>query len=90
MTRIHQTQVEMRVKEGDVDRFFLRLQILSVLEKKSCVFWHRKYFERYIESKIVPWGLRGHISPNLKKNDDTLKNTWEQNLLHDEYTHRTI
>ncbi|PIO11839.1 hypothetical protein AB205_0055700 [Aquarana catesbeiana] len=38
------------------------------------------YFEKYAEHKIVPWGLRIQLFPNIKKINDSLKASWEDNL----------
>lgn len=56
----------------------MRLQRL--LEKKVRFYWHKTYFQKYAEHKIVPWGLRIQLFPNIKKINDSLKASWEDNL----------
>lgn len=53
------------MSDKDLEHAFLRLQRL--LERKARIFWHKKYFNKYIENKIVPWGLRIQIFPNVRK-----------------------
>lgn len=59
------------------------------------MFWHKEYFDKYIESQVVPWGLRIQIFPNIRKVEPDLKIKWVSNLqscsmtmmwiLHDQY-----
>ncbi|PIO28667.1 hypothetical protein AB205_0117480 [Aquarana catesbeiana] len=65
-------------EEIELDKCFIRFQRL--LEKKVRIYWHKVYFEKYVEHQIVPWGLRIQIFPNIKKTTDPLKKAWEDNL----------
>lgn len=78
MDKIQQSQHSAEIPDQDWDQAFLRLQRL--LERKVRTFWHRKYFQKYMDNNIVPWGLRVQIFPNLKKIDEPLKTSWENNL----------
>lgn len=79
MTRIQASQNASTITDAELDRAFIRLQRL--LEKKVRIYWHKIYFEKYAEHKIIPWGLRIQLFPNIKKINDTLKASWESNLL---------
>lgn len=78
MTRIQSSQSEANISDADLDRSFMRLQRL--LEKKVRLYWHKSNFEKYSDNQIVPWGLRIQIFPNVKKINDSLKQSWEINL----------
>lgn len=77
MDKIHQFQ---GASFGGItlDCFFTNLKRL--LEKKAWLFWNNKYFHKYIEDKIVPWGLRIQIFPNLFKVESEFKHDWENHL----------
>lgn len=77
MSKIHQAQGS---SFGGItlERFFKSLQRL--LEKKAHIFWNHKYFLRNIEDKIIPWGLRIQIFPNIFKIESDFKKDWESNL----------
>lgn len=79
MTRIQASQNASTITDAELDRAFIRLQRL--LEKKVRIYWHKTYFEKYAEHKIIPWGLRIQLFPNIKKINDTLKTSWESNLI---------
>lgn len=55
LTKVQQARSKDAVSEVDIYRYFLRLQRL--VEKKTRMFWHRDYFDKYIENNMVPWGL---------------------------------
>lgn len=78
MTRIQASQNVSTITDAELDRAFMRLQRL--LEKKVRIYWHKTYFEKYAEHKIIPWGLRIQLFPNIKKINDSLKASWENNL----------
>lgn len=78
-TKIQTSQTASNISDSELDKAFIRLQRL--LEKKVCTYWHKTYFEKYVEHQIVPWGLRIQIFPNIKqKITDPLKKSWEDNL----------
>lgn len=62
----------------DLDQFFLNTKAL--LEKKSRLFWQIKFFEKYEDYKINPWGLRIQIFPNIREPSSELKTRWERIL----------
>ncbi|PIO24355.1 hypothetical protein AB205_0058670 [Aquarana catesbeiana] len=78
MTKIQMSHVTSNISDIELDKYFITFQRL--LEKKVCVYWHKIYFEIYVENHIVPWGLRIQIFPNIKKTTDPLKKAWEDNL----------
>lgn len=78
MTKIQTSHAASNISDAELDKSFVRLQRL--LEKKVCMYWHKTYFEKYVEHQIVPWGLRIQIFPNIKKITDPLKKSWEDNL----------
>lgn len=65
------------------------------MEKKTRLFWHGEYFNKYVENQVVPWGLRIQIFPNIRNVEPNVKKAWESNLqncsikmmqiLHDQY-----
>lgn len=55
MDKIQQSQNSGEVSDKDLEQAFLRLQRL--LKWKARIFWHKRYFHKYIDNKIVPWGL---------------------------------
>lgn len=75
-TKIQTSQNNYNITDAELDKAFMRL----LLEKKVCIYWHKLYFEKYTENQIVPWGLRIQIFPNVKKVNDSLKSSWEENL----------
>lgn len=78
MTKMQTSHISSNVTDTELDKYFIRLQRL--LEKKVRVYWHKTYFEKYVENQIVPRGLRIQIFPNIKKITDPLKKAWEDNL----------
>lgn len=77
MDKIHQAQGSS-YGGMTMDHFFVSLKRL--LEKKARVFWNNKYFQKYIEDRNVPWGLRIQVFPNLSKIESEFKIDWESNL----------
>lgn len=63
-TKIQASQMEANISDADLDRAFVRLRRL--LEKKVRIYWHKSYFEKYLENSIVPWGLQIQIFPNIQ------------------------
>lgn len=78
MEKIQQSQNSGEISDKDLEQAFLSLQRL--LERKARIFWHKRYFNKYIDNKIVPWGLRVPIFPNIRKVEESLKSKWEENL----------
>ncbi|XP_077320812.1 uncharacterized protein LOC143943119 [Lithobates pipiens] len=78
MSKIHESQKTSEITDKELEHAFHLLQRL--LERKVRIFWNKKFFLKYIENQIAPWGLRVQIFPNLNKIDDLIKNKWEENL----------
>ncbi|XP_077342764.1 uncharacterized protein LOC143989087 [Lithobates pipiens] len=78
MNKASDLQKNSEPSDKDLD---LALQYLQrLLERKVRIFWHRKFFHKYIDQQIVPFGLRIQIFPNLNKIDNLIKQKWEENL----------
>lgn len=60
--------------------FFIFEQLRRALQRKSALYWHHFYLNKYITNKIVPFGLRIQIFPTIPIVSDSLKNLWEENL----------
>lgn len=65
-------------EEEDIDGFFDRTKHL--LERKSRLYSHIRFFDRYSECKINLWGLRVQIFPNIKEPSPEFKSRWENSL----------
>lgn len=61
-----------------LDEIYNSVKIL--LERKTNVYWHTTYLEKYIEESIVPFGLRLRLLPHFKKPSETFKAKWENTL----------
>ncbi|XP_040196441.1 uncharacterized protein LOC120929222 [Rana temporaria] len=64
--------------EVGLDVFFLKLKRL--MERKSNLGWHIRFFDRYLKEKVNPQGLRVQIFPTFEMTESTLKDKWEENL----------
>lgn len=53
VAEVKKSRVKDEASEDDANHFFLGLQ--KLVEKKTRLFWHREFFQQYIENKIVPW-----------------------------------
>lgn len=69
------SKLQLSTEEEDLDGFFFKTKLL--LERKSRLFWHNRFFERYIEHNINPWGLRVQIFPNIRETSPEFKSKWE-------------
>lgn len=52
----------------------------KLLERKSTNAWHQKYFNRYLEERMNPVGLRIQIIPTIENISQSLRRKWEDNL----------
>lgn len=75
---VRQSRSKDVASEEDATLYFTGLQRL--VEKKTRLFWHKDFFEQYISNKVVPWGLRIQIFPNIRKIEPKIKEAWESNL----------
>lgn len=75
---MRQSRFKDEASEEDANLYFTGLQRL--VEKKTRLFWHRDFFEQYISNKVVPWGLRIQIFPNIRKIEPKIKEALESNL----------
>lgn len=62
----------------ELDEIFNSVKLL--LERKSNVYWHTAYLEKYIDESIVPFGLRLRFFPHFKKPSEGFKTKWENTL----------
>lgn len=62
----------------DINTCIFKLK--NLLSRKSKLFWNIKFFERYIEGGISPWGLRIQTFPTIKNVPPDFKKIWEANL----------
>lgn len=60
--------------------YFLFDRLLRALQRKSALFWHHLYLKKYIDAKIVPFGLRVQFFPTIPTIGDSLKLQWKENL----------
>lgn len=60
--------------------FFLFDRLRRALQWKSAIFYQHDYLQKYIDSEIVPFGLRIPIFPTIPTVSDSLKLQWEDNL----------
>lgn len=54
--------------------------VKTLLEKKSNVYWHSTYLEKYIAESLVPYGLRLKLFPHFKKPSNSFRAKWENTL----------
>lgn len=62
-------------EEEDLENFFYRTK--NLLERKSRLLGHIRFFDRYAECKANPWGLRVQIFPNIRDPSPEFKIRWE-------------
>lgn len=64
--------------EVGLDVFFLKLKRL--METKSNLGWHIRFFDRYLRERVNPQGLRVQIFPTFEVTEIALREKWETNL----------
>lgn len=52
----------------------------NLLERKTNLYWHVAYLQKFIAEGIIPFGLRIKLFPHFKNPTPAFKNNWEQTL----------
>lgn len=72
------SKLQLSSEEEDLDGFIFKTR--QLLERKSRLYWHTKFFDRYLENNINPWGLRVQVFPNIRDPNTEFKTKWEKIL----------
>lgn len=72
-------KLQLSSEEEDLEGFINKTR--QLLEKKSRLYWHSKFFDRYRDNNINPWGLRVQVFPNIRDPSSDFKRKWEKVLI---------